>query len=36
VQEAIELDRHIKGKGKKHQVEIEGKTQYKWFSERKR
>lgn len=36
VHEALELDKHMKGKGKKRAVAVNGKTMYKWFSERKR
>ncbi len=36
VVEALELDKHLKGKGKKRQVDVGGKTMYKWFAERKR
>jgi hypothetical protein len=33
---ALELDKQLKGKGKKRKVEVEGRTMFKWFSERKR
>ena len=33
---ALELDKNLKGKGKKRKVEQGGKTMFKWFSERKR
>ena len=33
---ALELDKQLKGKGKKQKVEVAGKTMFKWFSERKR
>jgi len=38
VSEALTLDKHLKGKGKKRKIEDQetGKVQYKWFSERKR
>jgi hypothetical protein len=36
VQQALELDKHLKAKGKKRQVEVGGKTMYRWFGERKR
>ena len=36
VQEALELDKQLKGKGKKRQLVVDGRTSYKWFSERKR
>jgi len=36
IYEALELDKQLKSKGKKRQVEVNGKTMYKWFSERKR
>jgi hypothetical protein len=36
VHQALELDKNLKGKGKKRQTEVNGKTMYKWFSERKR
>lgn len=37
VQEALTLDKHMKEKGKKRKIEeADGRTSFKWFSERKR
>ena len=38
VEEALNLDKHLKSKGKKRKLEDPetGKTYFKWFKERKR